>query len=44
MELNALRKAYEEKHGSSTEMRTMHDAMLSFGSPAAKYVKAALEL
>jgi len=44
MELNALRKAYEAKHGEATEMRTMHDAMLSFGSPATKYVKAALGL
>ncbi|MGB2957623.1 MAG: DUF885 domain-containing protein [Bacteroidota bacterium] len=44
MELNALRKAYEAKHGGSTDMRTMHDAMLSYGSPAPKYVKAALEL
>jgi uncharacterized protein (DUF885 family) len=44
MELNALRKAYEAKHGESTDMRTMHDAMLSFGSPATRYVKAALEL
>jgi uncharacterized protein (DUF885 family) len=44
MELNALRKAYEAKHGESADMRTMHDAMLSFGSPATRYVKAALEL
>jgi uncharacterized protein (DUF885 family) len=44
MELNALRKAYEAKHGTSGNMRTMHDAMLSFGSPAPKYVKKALGL
>jgi uncharacterized protein (DUF885 family) len=44
VEVNDLRKAYEAKHGKQTEMRKMHDAMLSFGSPPAKYVKELLGL
>ncbi len=44
LELNALRQAYEAKHGSSGDLKTMHDAILSFGSPAPKYVKQALGL
>ncbi len=42
MEVNGLRKAYEAKFGPSVDMKKMHDALLSFGSPAAKYVKRAL--
>lgn len=42
-ELNRLRKAYEAKH-PGTDMKTMHDAILSLGSPAPKYVKEALGL
>jgi uncharacterized protein (DUF885 family) len=37
-EINDLRRAYEAKIGSSVNMKAMHDKMLSFGSPAAKYV------
>lgn len=44
VEVNDLRKAYEAKNGKQTEMRKMHDAMLSFGSPPAKYVKEMLGL
>jgi uncharacterized protein (DUF885 family) len=44
IEINRLRKAYEAKHGSSVDMKTMHDAILSLGSPAPKYVKEALGL
>lgn len=44
VEVNDLRKGYEAKHGKQTEMRKMHDAMLSFGSPPAKYVKEMLGL
>jgi uncharacterized protein (DUF885 family) len=43
-ELNRLRKAYEAKHGSTVDMKTMHDAILSLGSPAPRYVKEALGL
>ena len=42
-ELNLLRKAYEAKHGA-VDMKTMHNAMISVGSPAPKYVKEALGL
>ena len=43
-EVNDLRRAYQTKHGKQTDLKTMHDAILSFGSPAAKYVKEMLEL
>jgi uncharacterized protein (DUF885 family) len=43
-ELNRLRNAYEAKHGSNVDMKVMHDAILSLGSPAPKYVKEALGL
>ena len=43
-ELNGIRTAYEAKHGGAVDMKTMHDAMLSFGSPAPKYVLEALGL
>lgn len=42
-ELNRLRSAYEGKHGKG-EMKAMHDAILSFGSPAPRYLKEALGL
>jgi uncharacterized protein (DUF885 family) len=38
-EINDLRKAYEAKMGTAVDMKAMHDKMLSFGSPAPKYVK-----
>lgn len=44
LELNSLRKAYETKHAGPVDLRAMHDALLSFGSPAPKYVKLALGL
>lgn len=43
-EVNDLRKAYEAKMGAETDMKAMHDKMLSFGSPAPKYVRELLEL
>ncbi|MFQ5864656.1 MAG: DUF885 domain-containing protein [bacterium] len=43
-EVNDLRKAYEAKMGPAYSMKTMHDQMLSFGSPAAKHLKELLEL
>ena len=42
--INDLRAAYAKKFGSSTALKTMHDALLSFGSPAPRYVKDALGL
>jgi uncharacterized protein (DUF885 family) len=44
MEINGLRKAYEAKHPGTADARAMHDALLSLGSPAPKYVKLALGL
>lgn len=37
-EVNAIRKAYESKHGAIKDFKAFHDQMLSFGSPAPKYV------
>jgi uncharacterized protein (DUF885 family) len=42
IEINGLRNAYLAKHGAGADMKAMHDAMMSFGSPAPKYVKEAL--
>jgi uncharacterized protein (DUF885 family) len=42
-ELNLLCKAYQEKYRTA-DVRTMHDAIISVGSPAPKYVKEALGL
>ncbi len=44
VELNEIRKAYEAKHKGKINMMKMHDEMLSFGSPAPKYVKESLGL
>jgi len=44
VEVNDLRRAYEAKHKGKIDMKQMHDAMLSFGSPPAKYVKEMMEL
>lgn len=44
VEVNDIRRAYEAKHGKETDLRKMHDEMLSFGSPAAKYVKEMMNL
>lgn len=44
IEVNDLRRAYEAKFGTQQEMKTMHDTMLSFGSPAARYIKEAMGL
>lgn len=38
-EVNDIRKAYAEKMGGEVDLKTMHDLLLSFGSPAPKYVK-----
>ena len=43
-EINRLCKAYVAKHGSAADLKAMHDAILSLGSPAPKYVKEALGL
>ena len=44
VEVNDLRAAYEAKNKGAVDLRKMHDAMLSFGSPPAKYVKEMMNL
>ena len=44
VEVNDLRRDYEAKNKGKIDMKQMHDAMLSFGSPPAKYVKEMLGL
>ncbi len=44
VEVNEIRKAYETKHKGKFDFLKMHDEMLSFGSPAPKYVKEMLSL
>ena len=44
VEVNDIRRAYEAKNKGKIDMRKMHDEMLSFGSPAAKYVKEMMGL
>jgi uncharacterized protein (DUF885 family) len=44
MEVNDLRKSYEAKMGGEGDMQTMHNLMLSFGSPAPKFVKELMGL
>ena len=44
VEVNDIRRAYEAKNKGKVDLRKMHDEMLSFGSPAAKYVKEMMGL
>lgn len=44
MEINDIRKSYESKHGENFDIKTMHDKVLSFGSPPPKYIKKLLKL
>jgi hypothetical protein len=41
--MNAIRTAWEKKHGKG-ELKKLHDTMLSYGSPAAKYVREMMGL
>ena len=43
-EVGDIRAAYEKKHGKQIDLQKMHDEMLSFGSPAAKYVREMMQL
>ena len=43
-EVNEIRRLYQEQHGKAANIKEMHDKMLSFGSPPAKYVKEMLGL
>ena len=44
MEINDIRNKYEAKMGSNIDLKKLHDQMLSYGSPAAKYVKQLMGL
>ena len=44
MEMNDIRERYTKKMGGDINLKTLHDTMLSFGSPAAKYVKQLMGL
>lgn len=44
IEVNDIRNAYEQKYGNDIDVREMHDTMLSFGSPAPRYVKMLMDL
>ncbi len=44
VEVNDIRRAYEAKNKGAVDLQKMHDEMLSFGSPAAKYVKEMMGL
>ena len=44
VEVNDIRNAYEKKYGKQANMLKMHDEMLNYGSPAAKYVKEMMGL
>lgn len=43
-EVNAIRRLYEAKAGAKRDMKLMHDTMISFGSPAPRYVKELMGL
>ena len=43
-ELDAIRSAYENKHGPIKNWRQFHDAVLAHGSPAPRFVRASLGL
>lgn len=43
-EMDQLRTAYQRKFGAITDWRGFHDLVLSFGSPAPKYVRQAMGL
>jgi uncharacterized protein (DUF885 family) len=42
--INEIRKAFENKNGPIQDLKAFHDKMLSFGSPAPKYVKQLMGL
>ncbi|MBU8869772.1 MAG: DUF885 domain-containing protein [Gemmatimonadales bacterium] len=44
LEINQIRRDYQEKAGKRFEMKRFHDALLGFGSPAPKYVRRLLDL
>ena len=43
-EMNDIRAAWEKDHGKYPDLKSLHDAMLSFGNAAPKYVRERLSL
>jgi uncharacterized protein (DUF885 family) len=44
LEVQKIRQSYESKHAGKVDYRELHDQMLSFGTPAPKYVKELMGL
>lgn len=44
IEVNDIRRAYEAQMGDTVDYKRMHDTMLSFGTPAPKYVRELMGL
>ncbi|HEV2915691.1 MAG TPA: DUF885 domain-containing protein [Pyrinomonadaceae bacterium] len=44
LEVKDIRRAYEARMGDTIDYKRMHDAMLSFGTPAPKYVRELMGL
>jgi uncharacterized protein (DUF885 family) len=44
LEIKNIRRAYEAKMGDTVDYKRMHDMIISFGSPAPKYVKELMGL
>lgn len=44
LEVKDIRRAYEAKMGDTVDYKRMHDTIISFGSPAPKYVKELMGL
>jgi hypothetical protein len=42
--MNDIRRAYEARTRGPLDYRKLHDAMLSFGTPAPKYVREMMGL
>jgi len=44
IEINDIRKKYEKKAGKDFDLKKFHDELLSFGTPAPKYIKVLMGL
>ncbi|RLB95145.1 MAG: hypothetical protein DRH76_08475 [Deltaproteobacteria bacterium] len=44
MEINAIRRDYTRQHGGKIDLKTFHDELLSFGSPAPKHARTLMGL
>jgi uncharacterized protein (DUF885 family) len=44
IEINDIRKDYEKKMGDKFSLMEFHDKLLSFGTPAPKYIRQLLEI